>query len=91
MTGHRLPALCLLLAVWCAAAGIRAEVNLSKESLGKRISEAEKQKIPYMLVVGEKEMNAESVAVRSRGTKDQAVMKVEELQEKIKKEIEKKK
>jgi len=73
------------------ATGIRAELDDSKESLGKRISEAEKQKIPYMLVVGEKEMNADSVAIRSRGDKKQEVMKVDEFVEKIKKEIEGKK
>jgi threonyl-tRNA synthetase len=72
-------------------AGIRAELDDSKESLGKRISEAEKQKIPYMLVVGEKEMSADSVAVRSRGDKKQEVIKVEKFIEKIKKEIEEKK
>jgi threonyl-tRNA synthetase len=72
------------------SAGIRAELDDSKESLGKRISEAEKQKIPYMLVVGEKEMSADSVAVRSRGDKKQEVMKVDEFAEKIKKEIDNK-
>jgi len=71
-------------------AGIRAEVDDSKESLGKRISEAEKQKIPYMLVVGEKEMSADSVAVRKRSDKNQEVMKVDEFVEKIKKEIDNK-
>jgi len=71
--------------------GIRAEVDLSKESLGKRIREAEKQKIPYMLVVGEKEMQSDSVAVRSRDDKNQTVLKLDEFVEKIKKEIEEKK
>lgn len=73
------------------ASGIRAELDDSRESLGKRISEAEKQKIPYMLVVGEKEMESDSVAIRSRGDKKQEVMKVDEFAEKIKKEIEEKK
>jgi len=54
------------------SAGIRAEVDISPESLGKRIRESEKQKIPYMLVVGEKEMNSESVAVRKRVKKEPA-------------------
>ncbi len=72
-------------------AGIRVIVDDSKESLGKRISEAEKQKIPYMLVVGEKEMNSDSVAVRQRGDKKQEVMKVDEFIEKIAREINDKK
>jgi threonyl-tRNA synthetase len=70
---------------------IRAEINDKAESLGKRISETEKQKIPYILVVGEKEKESNSVAVRSRGTKEQMVLKIEKFIEKVKKEIESKK
>lgn len=72
-------------------AGVRVKVDDSSETLGKRISEAEKQKIPYMLVVGEKEMESKSVAVRGRGTKNQDVMKVDEFVEKIVAEIKDKK
>lgn len=64
---------------------IRAEIDDSDESLGKRIRNADKQKTPYILVVGEKEEKTESVAVRSR--EKQEVMKFEEFIEKIKKEI----
>jgi threonyl-tRNA synthetase len=71
--------------------GIRTELNDSDESLGKRIREAEKQKIPYMLVVGEKEESAASVAVRKRGEKKQEIMKLDDFIEKIKKEIDEKK
>lgn len=71
--------------------GIRSEMNEKAESLGKRISEAQKQKIPYMIVVGEKEEKSESVAVRSRGDKEQSVLKLNEFIEKIKKEIAEKK
>jgi len=73
------------------ASGVRASVDASAEGLGKRIREAEKQKIPYMLVVGEKEMESNSVAVRGRGTKDQNVMKTDEFVEKIVAEIKDKK
>jgi threonyl-tRNA synthetase len=52
------------------AAGIRAEMNDPNESLGKRIREAETMKIPYILVVGEKEESGDSVAVRSRKSSD---------------------
>jgi threonyl-tRNA synthetase len=45
---------------------VRVEIDNSNESLGKRIREAEKQKIPYMLIVGEKEEESGSVAVRAR-------------------------
>jgi threonyl-tRNA synthetase len=72
-------------------ADIRAEMHNESESLGKRIRQAEKQKIPYMLVVGEKEEAENSVAVRSRGTKEQEVMGVEKFIEKIVAEIKEKK
>ncbi|HQB60012.1 MAG TPA: threonine--tRNA ligase, partial [Candidatus Moranbacteria bacterium] len=48
---------------------IRVEINDKAESLGKRISETEKQKIPYILVVGEKEMKDGTVNVRTHGEK----------------------
>jgi len=69
---------------------IRVEIDKSDESLGKRIREAEKQKIPYMIVVGEKEEKDETVAVRNRGQKEQSVIKIDEFIEKIRKEIEEK-
>jgi threonyl-tRNA synthetase len=70
---------------------IRAEIDDSDESLGKRIREAEKQKIPYILVVGEKEEKDGLVAIRSREDKKQNVMKIKEFLEKIRKEIDEKK
>jgi threonyl-tRNA synthetase len=72
------------------ANNIRVEMDDSNESLGKRIREAEKQKIPYILVVGEKEAQSASVAVRSRD-KEQKVIKLEEFLKKIQKEIKEKK
>ena len=70
---------------------IRVEINDDNESIGKKIREAEKQKIPYMLVVGEKEAESNSVAVRPRGSRDIKTIKVEKFIEKIKKEIDEKK
>jgi len=70
---------------------IRSEISGESETLGKRISEAEKQKIPYMLVVGEKEMKEKSVAVRERNNKKQEVMKLEEFKDRILKEVAEKK
>lgn len=90
----------------CNASQIRVQIDDSDESLGKRIREAEKQKIPYMIVVGEKEEKDGTVAIRKRGPastrgddrsstrggqKEQEVMKVEEFIEKIRKEIDEKK
>lgn len=71
--------------------GVRVQTNLESETLGKRIAEAEKQKIPYMIVVGEKEQGAKTVAVRKRGEKKQEVLSTEDFVEKISKEISNKK
>ncbi|MFA6973450.1 MAG: threonine--tRNA ligase [Parcubacteria group bacterium] len=73
------------------ASGVRVELDASAEGLGKKIRDAEKQKIPYMLVVGEKEMTDGSVAVRQRGDKNQEVLKVDEFVAKILEEIKNKK
>jgi threonyl-tRNA synthetase len=80
---------------------IRVELNDKSESLGKRISEMEKQKVPYILVVGEREMNEKNVNVRTRGIKDpasaelrrgeQQTISVDEFAEKVAEEIKKKK
>ncbi len=50
---------------------IRAELRNDAETLGRRIRAAQKEKIPYMLIVGEKEVAAQTVAVRSRDTGDE--------------------
>ncbi|MBI4158016.1 MAG: threonine--tRNA ligase [Candidatus Yanofskybacteria bacterium] len=71
-------------------AGIRTEIDLDNETLGKKIRQAELQKIPYVLVVGEKEVEAKAVAVRQRGKGDVGQIKIDEFIEKIKKEIESK-
>lgn len=73
------------------ASNIRIQIDDSDETLGKRIAEAEKQKIPYMVVVGEKEEKDNLVAIRTRGEKKQETMKIDEFIEKIRKEIDEKK
>ncbi len=70
-------------------AGIRAELSEANESLGKRIREAELMKIPYVLVVGEKEQKNGTVAVRTRKG-DEGAQKLELFVRKIGNEIEKK-
>ncbi len=71
--------------------GVRVEINKNNETLGKKIREAEMQKIPYLLIVGEKEVEAKTVALRQRGKGDVGQMKLKEFTEKIKKEVETKK
>ena len=51
---------------------IRAELDLRNESIGKKIREAELQKIPYLLVIGQKEVTTQKIAVRERGLSAQA-------------------
>jgi len=61
---------------------IRVELDARNESLGKKIREAEMQKIPYLLVVGEKEKSARSVNVRERGKAETQTMQPEEFLQK---------
>ena len=51
---------------------IRAELDLRNESIGKKIREAKLQKIPYLLVIGQKEVTTQKIAVRERGLSAQA-------------------
>jgi threonyl-tRNA synthetase len=60
------------------AAGIRAELDTRSEKIGFKIREAAMEKVPYILVVGEKEVQQNMVAVRERGGKDLGVMPLEE-------------
>jgi threonyl-tRNA synthetase len=72
------------------AAGLRAEVDLRNEKIGYKIREAQMQKIPYMLVIGDKEMNEGLVAVRSRKDGDIGTMQLDDFLAKVKEENDKK-
>jgi len=67
--------------------GIRIEIKNENDTLGKKIREAEMQKIPYLLIIGEKEKEAKSVSVRQRGKGDLGQMSLDKFIEKIKEEI----
>lgn len=58
------------------AAGLRVEVNLSKDRMQAKIRQAQLQKIPYMLIIGDREQNAGAVAVRTRSGEDLGAMPV---------------
>jgi len=67
---------------------IRTQIFGSEnETLGKKIRDAEMQKIPYLLIVGDKEIEAKNVTARKRGEKDQKVMTASEFISQISKEI----
>jgi threonyl-tRNA synthetase len=68
-------------------ADIRVGVDDRNEKIGKKIRDTELLRVPYMLVVGEKEMNENKVAVRKQGTGENVVEGVDEFIEKIKVEI----
>lgn len=70
------------------AAGIRAEADLRTEKLGYKIREAQTKKIPYMLVVGEKEREAGTVSTRIRGIGDLGQHEINKVIEQLQKEIE---
>lgn len=63
--------------------GIRAETDTSGERLGKMIRNAETEKIPVMAVVGAKEMESNSLSIRTRATGDLGVISVEEVVAKL--------
>ncbi len=69
-----------------SALGLRAEADLRKEKIGKKIMDAEVEKVPYKLIVGDKEMGEESVSVRKRGEGDIGSMKKEDFFALVKKE-----
>ena len=73
------------------SAGIRAEIDASAETLGKRIRAGKTRKIPYLLVIGEKEEKAGTVAVNFRDKQEQETMAIEQFTGLIKKEIAEKK
>jgi threonyl-tRNA synthetase len=68
---------------------IRTLIDSRNEKIGKKIRDNELKRIPYLLVVGEKEEAEGSVAVRRQGEGDQGTMKMEEFRDFIKDEVKK--
>ena len=68
-------------------AGIRAESDYRSEKLGYKIREAQMQKIPYMLVVGDRDMENQTVSVRTRAGVDLGAMSVDDFRTKCRAEI----
>lgn len=67
-------------------AGLRVEVQSPDQTLGARIRRAQNEKVPYMLVVGEKEIQSKKVAVRSRSKGDLGAVGLDEFLNKVKSE-----
>ena len=73
------------------AEGIRVKVDSANETVGYKIRNAVKQKVPYMLVIGDKEMKASSLAVRDRGSEKVRNIAKKQFINEVKEKIEKKK
>jgi len=67
--------------------GLRAELDLRNEKITYKIREHSMQKLPYLLVVGDKEVAAGAVAVRARGGQDLGVMSLEAFTQKLQSDI----
>ena len=67
--------------------GIRAEVDERQEKVGYKIREAQMEKVPYMLIVGDKEIEASAVGVRARKEGDIGQMSVENFISHIQNEV----
>jgi len=61
---------CLKLKEELAAEGLRVELDISNETVGKKIREASGEKVPYLLVIGDKEMSSDKLFVRERGERE---------------------
>ncbi len=68
----------------------RAKLDKRNEKMQKKIREAEVEKVPYMLIVGEKEAKSGTVSVRSKKKGDLGGMKIDDFLKRAKSEIEKK-
>ncbi|MFO1305201.1 MAG: threonine--tRNA ligase [Burkholderiales bacterium] len=69
------------------AAGFRAAADLRNEKITYKIREHSLQKLPYQLIVGDKEQQASTVAVRTRGGEDLGAMSLDALLERLRKEV----
>jgi threonyl-tRNA synthetase len=74
-----------------AAIGIRASADLRKEKIGRKILDAELEKVPYKLIVGDKEVENGTVSVRRRGEGDIGAMAKEDFFALVKEENDTKK
>jgi len=71
--------------------GFRVEVSSENDTIGKKIRQAENMKVPYSLIIGDKEVEAKKVSVRQKGGADLGTMTLKTLLVKLKKEVAEKK
>lgn len=68
-------------------AKLRVKIDKRSKSMQSRIRDAEKMKIPYIVIVGDKEIETETISVRARRNKEEGLMKIQELIDNLKEEI----
>ena len=68
--------------------GFRVHVDLRNEKITYKIREHSVQKLPYIIVIGDKERDAGTVAVRARGNVDLGAMPVDQLVDRLRSEVE---
>ena len=73
-----------------SAKGVRAQLDDRSEKIGYKIRQAQLEKVPYMLIIGDKELEAGTVAVRSRKAGDLGAVPVDEFVARLMEEIESK-
>jgi len=67
--------------------GIRAEVDERNEKIGYKIRESQLEKVPYMLIIGDREVENKTVAVRKRGEGDQGAIGLPQFIETVREDI----
>ena len=70
---------CHTLKTLCTKANLRAKVDMSDDSFSKKIRNAELDKVPYIVIIGEEEVNAKTVSIRVYKTKEQATLPAEQF------------
>ena len=65
------------------ASGLRCEVDLGTDRMNSKIRQGQLQKIPYMIIVGDKEVDSDTVSVRSRNGEDVGVVSLKNLVSRI--------
>jgi threonyl-tRNA synthetase len=70
------------------AAGVRAELDERGESVGRMIRDAELRKVPYMLVVGDREVESSQVSLREHRRGDEGTVAVDEFAARVRREVE---
>ena len=67
--------------------GIRADLDIRSEKIGKKIREAEVGKIPYMVIIGQKEADSEEISLRRHRKGDQGSLTLQALKDMLVKEV----